>query len=245
MSNEEAKKDTRRVHITPHKEVQTLILRESTNAPEIRQPVKVRIRGNIFAPQEWYEMRWQQELIDPKLAHVEVDRWQGIIKLYVNESDVEQPIITGTLAENPDLEKLGINQGNMYDKDSFVEMLKMNRHLFQDQSVNMSLVAKLKDFVVDVRKKIEDKDDHRGNINIALRQTAETDLPETFNLEMPIFRGKPSQVFEVELNFNVKSNSIFFWLTSPDLAEQIGTTKDKIIENALKGMDENLIIIEK
>lgn len=200
-----------------------------------------------MAPGRFYAVRKEQGLVHADECHVEVDRWDGKIKLYVNEKDVEAPIITGTLEENPDISKLGINSGKTYDKEGLVRKLKLTRHLFYDPQSNMMLVKDLQQLEMTVEQKLEKKDDHRGSRSEVLRQTAESDLAESFSLNIPIFRGQDPWTFDVELNFSVRDSQIEFWLSSPDLAELQGEQQFSIIEDALEPFkeDDDLVIIEK
>lgn len=244
MSEENTmKKDVR---INPHPGVQEINLREGQHLPEIRQPVKVRIKGNIKAPAAFYNIRHEQGLIHDDEAHVEVDRWAGTIKLFVNEQDVEAPIVTGNLVVNPDILDLKINEGATYDKEQLVKKLKLTRHLFCNVQDNMMLVKDLQQLEMKVEQTLEKKDDHRGSRSEVLRQTADSDLAHSFWLNIPMFRGEDPRRFEVELNYNVRDSQIEFWLTSPELAEMQGQEQDAIIEDALKPFREDgIVIIEK
>lgn len=244
----EGKKDNpkERLHLQPHPGVQEINFREGEYLPEIRQPVKVRISGNIMAPSEFYKIRKKQGLVFEEEAHVEVDRWDGKVKLYVNEKDVEATIVTGSLDENPDIKKLQINTGQTYNKEDLVTNLKLNRHLFDDVQKNMKLVKDLQQLEMTVEQKLEKKDDHRGSRSEVLRQTAESDLDTSFSLNIPIFRGQEPWTFEVELNFSVRDSRIEFWLSSPELAELQGSQQFSIIEQAIEVFKEDdIVIIEK
>lgn len=245
MSDKEknVKKD---VQIHPREGIQEVLIRETDQAPEIRQPVKLRISGNIEAPAEFYKVRLEQNLVNFKKCHVEVDRWDGVIRFYQDQSDCEAAIVTGRLETNPDIDKLEINSGRQFEKESLVETLKLNRHLFDDVEKNMKLVSDLKQLTMRVEQRLEKKDDHRGSRSEVLEQTADSDLDKEFFLNIPVFRGQDPIRFQVELNFNVRDQRISFWLSSPDLAEIIGSHKDSIISDALAPFKEgDVVIIEK
>lgn len=247
MSNDkqDPKKDIN-INTGPGMPPQNIIIRETDEAPEIRQPVKPRINGDLFAPGNFYEIRKDQGLIFLDKCHLEVNWHAGEIDLYQNVRDTEQAIVKGKLYKNPDIQKLGINSGSTYDKDKLVKTLKLNRHLFEDVEVNMTLVKNLQQLSMNVEQKIEKKDDYRGGRSDVLRQTVESDIAQTFNLEMSIYRNGDPAVFEVELCFSIKNASPEFWFASPELAEAEELEREALLDEALQPFsDDDIVIIYK
>ena len=78
-----------------------------------------------------------------------------------------------------------------------------------------------------------------------IAQVVESNIPETFKLDMPIFKGTEKQLFEVEININAGDFSCT--LISPQVNDYITEIKNTLIDNELKDINSffpNLKIFE-
>lgn len=131
---------------------------------------------------------------------------------------------------NPDLKDFGINSGKRYSTFDLADFFKMNRHLFQSKATAMELVSLLKNFKAKVDRDIENSSNDRGNRKVLLNQTIDSNIPESFILLLPIFKGYPAAEITIEININDDFDCL---LISPDLKEMIATESKALIDDQL------------
>lgn len=221
-----------------------LIFREGKALPAL-EPLKVVITGNIDSPFRFLQKRVNE--IDQKSAIVIVNREEVWIKLTYNEADpYNQGQITGVIAEHPTFKKFGINRGRYVTTYEMAELIKMNRSAFENRQEAMKLVSALKNFKGKVEKDMEKNNDDRGNRKVLLQQTVESNVPESFKVVMPIFKGMPKETFEVEVYFN--PDDLTCTLVSPEANDTLEEIRDSAIDQVLdniRGIAPDIVIIEK
>lgn len=134
--------------------------------------------------------------------------------------------ISSKIILNPDLEAFEINKGKRYAPAQLADFIKMNRHLFESKSVAMELVSALKNIKASVNRAIEDSRDDRGNRRALIDQVVQSNIPESFNIELPIFKGQPKVVIPIEVVLDEDLECI---LISPDLKEIIAKESERLI----------------
>ena len=89
-------------------------------------------------------------------------------------------------------------------------------------------------------------DDKRGNQMIFKAQTVESNLPKSFNVNMPIFKGTEKRTFEVEVEIN--PNDLSCTLVSPEahdiVIQQRDVHMDAVIDR-IKDAAPTIVIIEQ
>ncbi|QQU04012.1 hypothetical protein [Myroides odoratus] len=138
--------------------------------------------------------------------------------------------INSAIELNPDLERFGINSGNSYTTFELADFIKMNRHYFESKPVAMQLVSELKNFKAKVDKEVENSSNDRGNRRMLLNQVIDSNIPESFVLELPVFKGQPKARVVVEININ---DDFTCTLISPDLKEFILLESETLINQQL------------
>jgi len=103
----------------------------------------------------------------------------------------------------------------------------MNRFFFSDKNTAMKLVSDLKNFKAKVDKEIEMSDNDRGNTRLLQSQVVDSNIPEAFDIVIPIFKGQPEQKFRVEINIDARNFECS--LISPDANDLINEVKSKLI----------------
>lgn len=224
--------------------VETLEIRTG-EALKLKEPKQVVIRGTLETPYEW--LRQRKENADAKRTHILVNRENGVVILHENETDPYGAIIEGKLEINPIFLKFGINQGNYKTPLEMSEFIKMNRVYFENRQVAMELVTQLRKFKVRVDKQVEQEVNlNKGDKRLALNQAVESNVPETFKVCLPIFKGMPKATFEVETYFN--PNDLTCTLVSPEANEMIEDIKQteivKVVEAIAKECPDIVIINE-
>ena len=221
-----------------------LILREgdASSAIDTRPRVK-EISGTIETPNLWIRKRKAEIIQDT--SHIQVDRDKMTITLFIGDKSQYQDIITGKLDMHPKFVKFGINKGQYRSSFEMAELIKMNRSFFDNHSVAMELVSALKNLKAKVAQNIEKADNNRGDKTQVFQQTVESNVPTTFKLNIPLFKGMPTQSIEVEVYF--KPEDMTCTLVSPHANDLIEEQSDLILDGQLEQIEEiypELTIIE-
>ncbi|WP_262247005.1 hypothetical protein [Parapedobacter soli] len=221
-----------------------LIIREG-NALPVLEPIKVRIAGTLDSPFRFLQKRIDE--IDQKKAHITVSREELELHLYFNEDNAyDQGHIVGMITPHPTFKKFGINSGRYITTYEMAELIKMNRSAFENRQEAMKLVSALKNFKAKVEKDMEKANDDRGNRKVLLQQTVESNVPESFKVVMPIFKGMPKETFEVEVYFN--PDDLTCTLVSPEANDTLEEIRDSAIDQVLDNIRQiapDIVIIEK
>ena len=221
----------------------SIIFREGQALP-LHEPEKVQLLGTIDAPARWIEKR--ADTINQKECYVEVNREKMIISLRTDESSYYGTAVYGKLELSPEYNKFGINGGEYITNFEMAELFKMNRAYFENRSVAMKLVTDLQNFKAKVDKEIENSDNKRGDRRILVNQVVQSNLPEAFNLVIPVFKGCEKQTVQVEVYVN--PNDFTCTLVSAQSNELIIETRDTIIDEVLERIRTtcpDIVIIEQ
>lgn len=221
----------------------SIIFREGQALP-LHEPEKVTLLGTIDAPARWIEKR--ADTVNQKECYVEVNREKMIISLRTDESNYYGTTVYGKLELSPEYNKFGINGGDYITNFEMAEMFKMNRAYFENRSVAMKLVTDLQNFKAKVDKEIENSDNKRGDRRILINQAVQSNLPEAFNLVIPVFKGCEKQTVQVEVYVN--PNDFTCTLVSAQSNELIIETRDTIIDEVLERIRltcPDIVIIEQ
>ena len=225
-----------------------VIIREGA-APKVldpKAPVKLNVNGTINAPFEYLTKRI--DCINQKECHIIVNREKITIELVVNESDeYTRGTIAGTLQYHPKFEEFGINAGKVWSPFDFAMFCKMNRAFFADKNVNMSLVSACKNFTAKVNNQIERAIQENGNRTDNFAQVVNSNLPESFTLSIPIFKGGKKEDLVVETFAKIDGRNVAFVLLSPGAEETLEDLRDKAIDeqlNAIMAIAPDIAIFE-
>jgi hypothetical protein len=220
-----------------------IVIREG-KAAELFNPTPVRVTGVITNPLKWLQSRIL--LISQKACYILVNRESMSISLFENETDHFKNEIVGKLEYSPVFIKFNINSGVYLTPEKMAEFFKMNRSFFENQTDAMSLVNELKNFKAKVNQEIEKANDNRGNTKNSKVQAVESNVPEKFNLILPIFKGQPKETFEVEVYIN--PDDLTCTLISPAANDIVEQTRDTTIDSVLSEIGNvapGLVIIEQ
>ena len=164
-------------------------------------------------------------------SHLQVNRDKGTLTFTEDAGNEWENKYIGTLQLDPRFEKFGINSGKSYTTIDLSHFIKMNRSHFETKDIAMLLVSQLRDFKAKVDKEVENHADERGNRRILQAQAVESNIPESFNITVPVFKGFPAQTLEVEIAIDPQDLSCR--LVSPEVNDYIEATKDQIINAEL------------
>lgn len=214
------------------------------DAIPLREPEAVSINGTIDAPARWVEKR--KDDIVPADAHVLVDRDKMTITLRTDENNAYCDSITGKLTMSSEMREFGINTGEYMTCFDMADRIKQLRSYFDNQQDAMKLVTELRNFKAKIDKQIELSDDKRGNQRILKAQAVDSNLPSSFKISLPIFKGMDKASIEVEVEIN--PNDLTCTLVSPDAHDMVLQQSNDHIDavlNRIKEAAPDIVIIEQ
>lgn len=214
------------------------------DALPLKEPKYVSINGTIDAPARWVEKR-KDDIVSAD-AHILVDRDHMTITLNTDENNFYSDQIVGTLTLSTEMQEFGINTGEYMSCFDMADRIKQLRTYFETQQEAMKLVTELRSFKAKIDKELELSDDKRGNQTIMRAQTVESNLPKSFKVNMPIFKGTEKRTFEVEVEIN--PNDLSCTLVSPDAHDIVVQERDSQMDGVLVRIAEaapNIVIIEQ
>lgn len=224
-----------------------VVLREG-EAPELlemKEPERVVISGTIDTPFRWLEKRI--ELINQKASNIIVNRDVMGIALTVDETNYYQSDIRGELKTSKEMMEFGINTEKKWEPIKLSKFLKMHRAFFTDKSQNMMLVSTLKNFKAKVNQDIERSKEENGSKVDNYSQVVDSNLPKSFKLNIPLFKGFANEEIEVEIYADVDGRDVSLSLVSAGANEAIEEYKNKVIDeqlDAIRQIAPDIVIIE-
>jgi len=220
-----------------------ITIREGEALP-LQEPEKVRLKGQITAPALWLEKR--VDTIEQKQAFVLISREGFLITLRIDETNHYFTEISGKLELSDEMKKFAINTGEYIGAFDMADKIKAYRSYFTSQADAMKLVAELRNFKAKIDKEIEASDDKRGNARFLRSQIVESNLPKSFKLEIPIFKGQPKKTIEVEVEIN--PDNLQCTLVSPEANDTVLQERDNIMNDEISKIKEtapDIVIIEQ
>ena len=224
-----------------------VVLREG-EAPElleIKEPERVVISGTIDTPFRWLEKRI--ELINQKASNIIVNRDVMGIALTVDETNYYQSDIRGELKTSKEMMEFGINTEKKWEPIKLSKFIKMHRAFFTEKSQNMMLVSTLKNFKAKVNQDIERSKEENGSKVDNYSQVVDSNLPKSFKLNIPLFKGFACEEIEVEIYADVDGRDVSLSLVSAGANEAIEEYKNKVIDEQLEQIRQiapDIVIIE-
>ena len=224
-----------------------IILREGKAAEQLpnREPINVEINGTIDTPLRWLEKK--AELIDQKKAYISVSRDDMSIALVDKENDYYSNNIAGWLEASKEMKAFGINADKRWEPIKLSQFFKMHRAFFKDKTENMTLVSTLKNFKAKVAQDIERSKEENGSKTDNYSQVVDSNLPKSFKLNIPLFKGFACEEIEVEIYADVDGRDVTLSLVSAGANEAIEEYKNKVIDEkieAIKSIAPDIVIIE-
>lgn len=238
------------INFAPGMETAEVIVREGAAVKQLepKAPVKTNLQGVIGCVAEYLSKRINVGQFRQEDCHILVDRENVEITMITNEADeYTRGKIVGKLSYNPKFVEFGINQHKTWTPTELGLFIKMNRAFFADRQTNMSLVSTLMNFTATVNGKVERAIAENGNRTDNFTQVVNSNLPESFTIQMPIFKGMPAETIEVETFAVVNGREVTFALLSPGAQATLEDLRDKVIDEEISkiiGIAPKIAIIE-
>lgn len=218
---------------------------EAPVALDPKEQERVVINGTIDAPLRWLEKR--VELINQKSTNIIVNRDKMGIALTIDETNYYQTEIKGILQASKEMQEFGINTDKKWEPIKLSQFFKMHRAFFKDKSENMILVSTLKNFKAKVNQDIECSKEENGSKVDSYSQVVDSNLPKSFKLNIPLFKGFACEEIEVEIYADVDGRDVSLSLVSAGANEAIEEYKNKVIDeqlDAIRQIAPDIVIIE-
>lgn len=213
----------------------------------IKAPIAIAISGTIESPFEFIGKRIGE--FDHKRAHIIVNREKVTITLTIHEDDPYlHGTIKGSLQFHPKFLDFGINTGKSWQPEKLGLFIKMNRAFFIDKATNMQLVTTFLNFKAAVNAQVERDVKMNGSRTDNYGQVVNSNMPESFTLVIPIFKGKPAEKLEIETFANIDGRDVEIVLLSPGAEYTLETIRDAVIDEQLDKIREiapDIVIIEE
>lgn len=222
---------------------QTLLIGEALKA---REPKPLIIDGNIDAVHNFISGRAGKDCglqsILKEQTVIVVDEEKGKIVMDTDPNSPFNTRIIATLEVAPELDPWGINTTTTFNREQVVKLLKFNRLAFVYPDRYAEMLLAFQKFVAKTNSDHANDSDIRGNKNSLFNKSVESNLPLSFVLNLPIYKGKPAETFMVEIGQEVTDRGASFWFESAELKELLDVRKKEILTNCLK-IAEGLVII--
>lgn len=213
-----------------------VILREGKAIEQLPElaPIQTSIVGTIGAITEYLSKRINACQFEQRNCHILVDRELIELTLVINEADpYRRGGIIAKLQKHPKFKEFGINANTVWMPTELALFFKTNRAFFLDKAVNMHLVTTLMNFTADINQKIQQSFKETGDKTDNFSQVVNFNLPRSFTVQVPLFKGMPSEVIEVETLARVNGREVSFVLISPGAQMLLEDIRDKVIDTQI------------
>jgi hypothetical protein len=200
-----------------------------------KPPRLLEINGTMGSIYEFLGSRHETPTYDLKTSRIEVDREKLRMTLYINERD---PYTSGQVSDNLTLTKVfkefRINTSEQLTPQQMAQLFKMFRSYFPDRKEAMWLISELQNFSARVDQTIEKERRTNGSMKDNFSAVVHSNIPESFTLKMPIFKGMPEETFEVEFYATVNGRDAYLALVSPTANELVTIMADKAFNEQIE-----------
>lgn len=224
------------INLAPGQETTELIIREGAAPNKLapKAPIVADIEGTIGTVLEFLKKRVNAGQFKQTESYITVDREHVQITLVINESDAyTRGKVVSKLQFNPQFTKFGINKDKVWTPAELGLFFKMNRTYFPDRRANMEIVSCLMNFNATINSNIERDIKVNGSRTDNFAQIVNSNLPETFSMQIPIFKGLPPEHLEVETFAQIDGRDVHLVLMSPGAQETLEDIRDKVLDEEL------------
>lgn len=226
------------VNFAPGQTSAELVIREVGNENPYKLPVKeplnLHVNGVITCIYEFLEKRWGTEQIDKMHTHILVNRENLVVTLVTNENDERtSQTIVGSIQLSRQFMEFHINDGELWKPVQLGEFFRLNRSFFETKEKNMELVDLLKRFSAKVQTIVKKEYSDNGSVTDNYEKAVDSNLPSSFVINIPIFKGAEPEKLSIETIAHVEGNTALLTLISADVECIIEESRDNIINTEL------------
>lgn len=228
-----------------------IIIREGQALPPVA-PKKIIISGDIKTVSSFIAKRKPAnsqlqadpglQTINPDRALVTVDKEKLTILLQLDPENEYGTEVTAKLAFTPEIEQFCINKNKLFIREELIKLIRFNKIWFADPEAHDKLLKGYQSFTAEVNAKIGKDSDTRGNVDNSYKKTVNTSVPDSFVLNIPIFKGQDKRKFRVEIAIDATDASTRFWFESVELNDIIQIESEAILQEELKSCSDYVVI---
>jgi hypothetical protein len=237
------------IHL-PAIEGNEIVYRTGSAAP-IELPDAIEIHGDINTIANFIGKRYPVpstvealgvQVVDKDRAIVTVNREKFSIVLQTDPENKRSTTVISTLELAPELEGFHINTGKQFTREELVKLIRFNRIFFRDLDQQASMLKSYMTFTANVNANIGNDSDLRGNVNNSYNKSVTTNIPTSFVLNIPVFKGQGKRQFMVEICIDATDKSTRFWFESIELHEMVTIESEQIINKQLECCKDFVIV---
>lgn len=153
----------------------------------------------------------------------------------IDEIDDERTTqtIIGSIQLSRQFSGFHINDGQLWKPVQLGDFFRLNRSFFETKEKNMELVNLLKSFSAKVQTTIKKEYSDNGSVTDNYEKAVDSNLPPSFTINIPIFKGAEPEKLSIETIAHVEGNMALLTLISADAECIIEESRDKIINTEL------------
>lgn len=226
-----------------------IIFRQGDALPQ-SEPQKIEINGDIKTVSSFLKKRaglgkernpGLQGILTERVLVI-VDKADLLIKLQLDPENEYGTEVTAKLSYTPEIELFHINKNKLFNREELIKLIKFSKIWFADFEAHDKLLKAYQAFTATVTANTGKTTDGRGNVENNYKKTVETNIPDSFVLNIPIFKGMEKRRFRVEIGIDSTDASTKFWMESVELYEIIQIESEIIIAEELKSCADYVII---
>ena len=226
------------INLAPGQDHAEVVIRElgSENPYKlpVKEPLNLSVHGIITCIYAFLEKRWGTEQIDKEHTHIQVNRDKLTVTLVTNENDMRKmQTIVGSIQLSRQFTGFHINDGQLWTPVQLGDFFRLNRSYFETKEKNMELVNLLKKFSAKVQTTIKKELNDNGSVTDNYEKAVDSNLPPSFVINVPIFKGAEPEKLSIETIAHVEGNTALLTLISADAECIIEESRDKIINTEL------------
>lgn len=141
--------------------------------------------------------------------------------------------IVGSIQLSRQFSEFHINDGKLWKPVLLGDFFRLNRSCFETKEKNMELVNLLKSFSAKVQTTIKKEYSDNGSVTDNYEKAVDSNLPPSFIISIPIFKGAEPEKLSIETIAHVEGNMALLTLISADAECIIEESRDKIINAEL------------
>lgn len=228
-----------------------IIYRTGSAAPIEQLPLMETIEGDINTVASFVKKRYPCPSTPESLGLQFIDRDRAIVTVDADnfaitlELDPEHPrgtTVKGKLSLSPDLLKFKINTQTAFNRDELVKLIRFNKVWFADRQQADTLEKAYMVFNAEINTKVSKESDLRGNLENSLKKTVNTSVPESFTLNLPVFKGQKKRSFPVRILIETTDASVRFYLESVELSDLIQIESEQILNEQLRHCEDFVVV---
>jgi hypothetical protein len=174
------------------------------------------------------------QFIDKDRVIVTVDREKFEITVEIDPEHPRGSVVKGKLSLAPELIQFNINGSKSFTREELVKLIKFNKMWFASRDQAETLLESYMAFRAEVNANISKTNDTRGNVENNYKKTVKTGVPDSFVLNIPVFKGQDKRQFRVEIEIEATDASVRFWLVSVELHDLIQIESEQILQKQLE-----------